>query len=86
MDDRELCNRYTADVFARLYRNFPVPISLDPSWIYEDLLNAGVVPSSSNIICRPTMVWLVESGYVRCFYPAGSRLPGAVLTAKGLKC
>ena len=86
MDDRELCNRYTADVFARLYRNFPVPISLDPSWIYEDLLNAGVVPSSSNIICRPTMVWLVESGCVRCFYPAGSRLPGAVLTAKGLKC
>ena len=86
MKNIDLFETYTAAIFARLYEAFPLPCALDAQQISDcpgiDEFGAMQKPAE---ICRATMGWLADSGYIRAAGATQYAMTGAVLTAKGLE-
>lgn len=82
----ELFDTYTAEIFSRLYQSFPEPCALDVLHISgcQDVDETGRMEKPARI-CRHTVLWLEQSGYLsfESEYPSG--FFGVVLSAKGLE-
>ncbi|NAN55260.1 hypothetical protein EX349_29140 [Pseudomonas protegens] len=86
----EQFDEYTGRIFAHLYENFPVPVSLSP----RNFLDCGSISISADEyvyttdeakIFLATAKWLVMTGYIHSKGEKKSYISEAVLTAKGLE-
>ncbi|MBF0249943.1 MAG: hypothetical protein HQL35_04855 [Alphaproteobacteria bacterium] len=90
----DLFNRYTAIIFADLYKAFPVGIKLEPCDIVVQYPPPKEMPDISlevqTAICAGTIQWLEGAGYIK-IANTNRRLSGnltftnVVLTVKGLE-
>ncbi len=86
MKNMDLFNQYSAEIFSMLYLAFPEPIGLDALSIsgHQEIDENGS-PEKEAKICKATIQWLADTGYLsfqdEYQYGAGD----AVLTAKGLE-
>lgn len=86
MSNIELFDEYAAKIFAVVYETFPEKTPVDCLRISEsmDVDEYGRASREANI-CRATLEWLCESGYLRCGEESGY-FRMATLTPKGLEC
>ena len=84
----EIFNESVAIIFEELYRNFPIPISLN----YNDLaiklfkVEGEIEDHTQNIVVlESTVKWLKNSGYIWFGMIGDAKVDGAVLSPKGLE-
>lgn len=93
MKNIELFDEYVAKIFGDLYENFPIPIAVNACKIsgYEDTDEYGTPVDSEGVavkdfeVCKATIDWLIEAGYLRAKNGNQYGYSQCVLTAKGLE-
>lgn len=89
----ELFDTFTAKIFALLYERFPLRVPLDATKLADvrDFDDCGVPldahgrPSREFEVCRATIAWLRDAGYIDCQGESAHGWGGCVLTARGLE-
>lgn len=86
MKNMDLFNAYTAEIFSILYQCFPEPAPLDVLKIsgHTEVDDYGQMEKPAKI-CRDTVEWLSNTGYLTYEQNFECGVSGAVLTAKGLE-
>lgn len=88
MKNIEIFDCYVAEIFAKLYEDFPVPATLDLTWldtkaISDEDEHEEIFHKIS--VYEHTVRWLMSAGYINVENINSQRAYGAVLSAKGLE-
>ena len=92
MKNIELFDGYTAEIFAGLYRTFPIKGAIDARNLsghfetdeFGTIINGKGAKSHEFEVARSTIEWLYDTGYIRGDEPSEYGISRAVLSPMGL--
>lgn len=88
MKNIEIFDCYVAEIFARLYENFPVPVTLDLTWLDTEAISEADEHEEmfhKISVYEHTVKWLMSAGYINVENINAQKAYDVVLSAKGLE-